>query len=606
MQTIMPRKLDPEKQYRVTIHMSNGHRYATTQPYVLDPKTGKQVRRYKSWGTVDEDKKFHPNRNFMTVKPAERRRLIFPPDWDLSEVQILAKSSPSPSPSNILGTTLMFGATWLLGEIASARGITQNLLEAFWGDEEMVNDVLTLTMYTYLTGFDWGRISAWQRVELYPSSRQLTPSVISILMDLLSEEKRDWFITQTLNGAEGQELVLLESVYDTEPVHPLVSWSTAGSNLPRKARLERLALTKDAFLPVWYQTKEVQMFGDSILDSVKDNLPFPIKQALWVVPRTMPTDFDLERFVETCTQEGVRCLIPLPMNSRYTGHIEKGLNPQTFWTEEIGQGSSTLQNNRYRLPLESMNGRDLWVNLYFDWQKNGMRLDPYMEELKREREMLRKLRDTAAIVADPAALERRFPLVHVSLTAAGDNTWRVSSFQMNQSIMADAVKKESYFAILSMTDEVSSEEALRLFQKRKSHEALLHRLRRQMSLPEGTTPQKEKLEEGDATEKREERNTEDTTNSPVREIGLPLGSAIQIQGVGASFICYLVYLIDAYLYQGWSTTALRNRFSSPQAILDEMRSILCVKNEEGFQVVSDQVGERQQAVLDAFGIRLPL
>ena len=38
----MGRPYDPNTQYRVTVHVNNGYRYASTQPTFKDPKTGKQ------------------------------------------------------------------------------------------------------------------------------------------------------------------------------------------------------------------------------------------------------------------------------------------------------------------------------------------------------------------------------------------------------------------------------------------------------------------------------------------------------------------------------------------------------------------------------------
>lgn len=38
----MSRRTDPNSQYRVAIHAINGYRYASTQPFQVDPETGKK------------------------------------------------------------------------------------------------------------------------------------------------------------------------------------------------------------------------------------------------------------------------------------------------------------------------------------------------------------------------------------------------------------------------------------------------------------------------------------------------------------------------------------------------------------------------------------
>ena len=49
----MSRRTDPNSQYKVAIHAINGYRYASTQPFQVDPETGKKVYRRVHWGTVD-------------------------------------------------------------------------------------------------------------------------------------------------------------------------------------------------------------------------------------------------------------------------------------------------------------------------------------------------------------------------------------------------------------------------------------------------------------------------------------------------------------------------------------------------------------------------
>ena len=84
----MARKADPDSQYRVSIHLNNGYRYASTQPYQIDPDTGKKSYHHIHWGRVDDDNKFIPGKNYLVASITERSKLIFPEDWDLSEIKI--------------------------------------------------------------------------------------------------------------------------------------------------------------------------------------------------------------------------------------------------------------------------------------------------------------------------------------------------------------------------------------------------------------------------------------------------------------------------------------------------------------------------------------
>jgi hypothetical protein len=85
----LPRPIDPEAQYRVKPHNNNGYTYASTQPPYIDPKTGKKKYRYIHWGTIDSNLKFAPSTQFFLATPEERSQLIFPEEWDMSEVKKL-------------------------------------------------------------------------------------------------------------------------------------------------------------------------------------------------------------------------------------------------------------------------------------------------------------------------------------------------------------------------------------------------------------------------------------------------------------------------------------------------------------------------------------
>ncbi len=82
----MGRRVNPASMYRVSIHKTNGYRYASTQPSVFDEVSGKNVHYHVHWGVVDDNLKFYPGKNYFYADIEERSKLIFPQDWDLSEL----------------------------------------------------------------------------------------------------------------------------------------------------------------------------------------------------------------------------------------------------------------------------------------------------------------------------------------------------------------------------------------------------------------------------------------------------------------------------------------------------------------------------------------
>jgi hypothetical protein len=123
---------------RVSIHTNNGYRYACTQPWTIDPKSGKKQYRKVYWGQVDENLTFFPNTRYIYASEEERVNLDFPDEWDLSEISKIAgtmKGRPSYQGEDV---NRFYGDIWLLEQIAEKTGIKKDLLSVFDGNVEMV------------------------------------------------------------------------------------------------------------------------------------------------------------------------------------------------------------------------------------------------------------------------------------------------------------------------------------------------------------------------------------------------------------------------------------------------------------------------------------
>ena len=144
----MARPVDPDSGFRVKIHDNGGHRYASTQPAFTDPVTGRKKYRRLHWGVVDENNKFHPDKNYLLASPEERAKLIFPEDWDLSEVASLTGNRKRGRPViESQDENRLYGDIWLLEKIADQTGIRDDLMTVFDNDLEKVNAVLTLAYF---------------------------------------------------------------------------------------------------------------------------------------------------------------------------------------------------------------------------------------------------------------------------------------------------------------------------------------------------------------------------------------------------------------------------------------------------------------------------
>ena len=86
----MARPAREDSIYRVAIHKNGGYRYASTNQYTLSVD-GKRKYSRLHWGIVTPELKFIPGKQYLSASVKERRKLILPEGWDLSEAEKLAR-----------------------------------------------------------------------------------------------------------------------------------------------------------------------------------------------------------------------------------------------------------------------------------------------------------------------------------------------------------------------------------------------------------------------------------------------------------------------------------------------------------------------------------
>ena len=186
----MARPTREDSIHRVSTHTNGKYMYATTHPYTLT-EDGRRKSKLVHWGTVTPEKKFIPGKQYLYATVEERKALIFPSDWDLSEVDKLPSNQKAGRVA-YEGEDMnrLYGDVWLLERIADKVGLRKDLMSVFGGNAEMVNDVLTLACYLTLTGNNFSRVARWQRIAKAPSSRELTPAMIKRLTQSITERCR--------------------------------------------------------------------------------------------------------------------------------------------------------------------------------------------------------------------------------------------------------------------------------------------------------------------------------------------------------------------------------------------------------------------------------
>jgi len=167
------RPFSASTQFKMIIHTNGNHRYASTKPYTIG-EDGIKRYTYKHWGTLDEQNRFIPGMAYMYASIEERQQLIFPKDWDLSQIEILSGTKRRGRIAyEAEDVDRQFGPTWLLNQVAVKTGLLDDLRSVFSGNMEMVNDILTLAYFPFIDNLSYNQLSQWQREVKAPSGRDL-------------------------------------------------------------------------------------------------------------------------------------------------------------------------------------------------------------------------------------------------------------------------------------------------------------------------------------------------------------------------------------------------------------------------------------------------
>jgi hypothetical protein len=242
--------------FTVTIHENQGYNYASTQPSFINPETGKKSYRRVHWGTVDANLKFIPGTKYIYALPEEKASLEFPDNWDLSEIEKLPDERKPGRPSyDGEHVNRFYGDIWLLEQVAIKTGIRQDLEKVF-GNKSVVDDIMTLAMFPYLTKYSFNRVARWQRTEKSPSDRELSPSVITYLTQKITERHRMELFALRAARLGKQELCAVDSTTRSAYGVSLadIKWGKNKDGLPLEQTVEVVVYTLDSHMPVYYRT----------------------------------------------------------------------------------------------------------------------------------------------------------------------------------------------------------------------------------------------------------------------------------------------------------------------------------------------------------------
>ena len=532
--------------FKMSIHVANGHRYASTQPLIVDEVTGRTSNVRVHWGTVDENLRFYPGKRFFYASPAERAKFVFPDNWDLGELDKLSGTRGAGRPAyDEEDANRFYGDVWLLEQVADKTGLRVDLMRVFDRNKELVDDILTLSFYPYLTGNTYNRLARWQRIEKTPSSRELTPPQITHITQSITEQNRMELFRHRAARLQKGELCAVDSTSRSSYGNTLtdVRWGKNKEKLPLEQTVETVVYTLDGHMPVYYRAFPGNIPDSRSIETILTDIRhagFP--SVILVTDRGYESLQNLERYI-LAGQAMILCvkvrqklvLERIDAFGDFSGRpsgmdidLQSGIYHKQFNLDYAvrGKGSSTATSDRLKL------------NLYFDAVRRGTELTALDINIAMQREALQEILDMGASLDDDATIKRNYHYFDIDYNE-GDRT--IKGFTLNEKKVNAAQRTSGFFAIMTHKLEMDPMTALDSYALRDEQEKYFQQMKSQMNI----NRQRTWSEEGKS---------------------------------GRHFITFVSLVLSSYVRHIWKTTALKDAFSSSLEVLDEMRSIRCIEH----------------------------
>jgi hypothetical protein len=568
----MARPVDPNAQYRVKLHVANGYAYASTQPPSIDPSTGKKKYRHIHWGTVDGNLKFLPGTPFFLAPPEERAKLIFPEGWDMSEAEKLSGlRKPGRPPYDEDCQNRLYGDIWLLEMVAAKTGIRQDLETVFGGNSEIVDDIITLAIFPYITKFTYNRVARWQAVAKPPSSRELTPTAITRLTQSITEQHRMGLLRLRAGRLGKDELCAVDSTSRSAYGGSLadIHWGKNKDCLPLEQTMEVVVYTLSSHMPVYYRTFPGNMPDSRSFDVVLTDLDHAGFSEIIVI-----TDRGYEslRNLEKCILRGQPAIMCVKTGQKMVldeilGLGELGARPEGMTVDPEARIYHRQCGIEYEVESTGASvktAENLKLNLYFDPVRQGIGLMEIDIALAVQEAALEELLGKKVVIDDFAAAKRECCYYKIKIDPVART---VQSFEPNTKKIEKARRLAGFFCIVTHGVDYDAMTAFNTYCLRDEQEKYFQQMKDQMVCDR----QRNWSEEGKT---------------------------------GRLFVLFVSMILSSYVRHIWKSTELHDMFSSSLEILDEMRPIRCIEHTNRAKAITPFVGA-QVDICKAFGFEIP-
>ena len=567
----MARPIDPKAQYRIAIHNIGGHRYASTQPPYRDPVTGKLKHKRVHWGVLDDGNKFIPGSKYIFAPIEERSKLVFPDDWDMSELEKLSGGRKPGRPAiESQDENRLYGDIWLMERVAEATGIRDDLMKTFDGNREIVDAVLALAYFPMSGRGTYDHLSAWARIAKTPYGGDLSSPNITALTQSITERNRMDLFRLRAKRLGKDELCAVDSTSRSAwgGSLPDIRFGKSKDRLPLPQTVEVVVYTLSGHMPVYYRTFPGNIPDSRSLETVLADLKNAgFRDLILITDRGYESVRNLEAYIDKGQ--------PMIMGTKVgQSHVRReidgfgsfGHHPEAMEIDPAERIYFKQYELEYRVEgkRENIKKSDkLRLNLYFDPVRRSQELIDLDVALKEQRESLEGILRDGMPLDDDATIKRIYRFY--DLVYDGE-TRKLQSFSMNEKKVERARRESGFFANTTHGVDFDAMTAQNHYKLRDEQEKYFAMMKGIM----GADRQRNWSELG-------------------KEGRLLILFVAQVIG------CYMAYV---------RKTKLDREFHSLQSVLDEMRPIRYIEHPNTKAAVTPFVGS-QIKICEAFGFDIP-
>lgn len=585
------RKADPNTRYRVYTHKDRQYTYAAVQEPRDETQGGKGKYTTVHLGKVDENLRFIPNAKFRLIDPEEQKNYIFPENWDISSILIKnpcadiqenscessrkmdthdmsdannsAKKDIKQSSENsqdisvsddVLNTnqfvseynTRLYGSFWLIEEISKNIGLYDDLLSVFNNNVFIVNEILSLSIYPFVSGKNFNRFYKWQNTHRTLIDYHLSSTAINKLSQKITDFHRMSLIKRRLERQPKNSYIGCDSTTRSAWGKCLadIHWGRNKDNEKLQNTLEVVVYSLTTHQPIYYRSFPGNTSDISTVRTILSDLRavgIDIHNVIFIIDRGYISEENIASFVSAglsfimCSKVNLKIISSLLSEIQYDAdgspvNMQFDTEKRLFFTQvDIPDFTSKLPDGT------DAEIKGLKANLFMSLPKRMDEITSLKLKISEERSILEKAQNERNIPADIKKYNALFD--YFKVVEVRDESGNIVNFSFSECV--EKIKKEKarcgFFSSLMYNVQKTSIEALNQYKERDEQEKCFDLLKNQMSF-------------------YVQRNSTESGKN------------------GRSFIAFTGLIAISVLRHVWQTS-MRDKYSSTLDMLDEMESI---------------------------------